>query len=267
VNTKKHFALKLIKDFVVRKFKEKSIQNEVSILERINSMNISTKLYSHSTQGKQWDTLTKRFESKTYLVVELMNSNLFELMKSHNKPLPEEIARNFFKQIVDRMVILHSMNIAHRDLKLENIVVDSDYNLRIIDFGSACPIRDESGNFVSYKEGVGTKDYRAPELNESKTYQADKVDVFTLGVILFSLVKGRPPFFIANKIDKYYKHIQAEDYGSFWEGNTTVTENVKQLINKMLCYKCENRVSIDDIVKSEFYNGKVETDVKLFFTA
>jgi serine/threonine protein kinase len=142
---------------------------------------------------------------------------------------------------------------------LENIVVDKDFNVRIIDFGSASQIRDEKNNRISFKEGVGTKDYRAPELNENRNYTADKIDIFTLGVILYSMLKGRPPFFCASKVDKYYKHIAAEDYGTFWGNSEDISDSAKTLINSMLCYKSANRLSMDELINSGFYRGEVET--------
>ena len=78
---------------------------------------------------------------------------------------------------------MHQRRVVHRDLKLENILVDDKLNLKIADFGFACYKSIDS--LKSYK---GTMTYMAPEIKEGKVYKGTQVDLFSLGVILFIIV-------------------------------------------------------------------------------
>jgi len=84
---------------------------------------------------------------------------------------------------------LNSKRVAHRDLKLENILVDNDLNLKVADFGFAT--YKNISKLQSYR---GTKTYMAPEIKDSKTYDGRQVDIFSVGVILFIIVMGIFPF-------------------------------------------------------------------------
>src|SRR5690606_24844042 len=113
------YALKLIRDLVVKRQGKLAIEREVLCLQKLSDSKISSALHYFSSTGKKWDALTQREETKTYLVIDLMErGDLFDLIASCKKPLPKEIVRFFFKQLVDAMVLLHKKNIAHRDLKL-----------------------------------------------------------------------------------------------------------------------------------------------------
>jgi serine/threonine protein kinase len=95
----------------------------------------------------------------------------------------EEAGRFFAKQMLDSIEYMHSNRTVHRDLKLENILVDDHLNLKVADFG-----------FASYKSidclksYRGTLTYMAPEIKEGKVYKGTQVDLFSFGVILFIIV-------------------------------------------------------------------------------
>lgn len=265
----RYFALKLIRDLVVRKFGKKAIENEIGYLERLNDHDISSRLFHYSFEGKKWDSLTKRYENKVYLVLELMEKGEFFDLRFIKRNFPLKIARFFFKQLVDNLMILYSLNIGHRDMKMENIVVDSEFNLKIIDFGFSTDIFDKAGEKILHKDFVGTEKYRAPELNENKPYHSDKADIFTLGVILFSMLIGKSAFSKSVQSDKFYKYIYRDDFTTFWKmvNDDNITTDAIEIIDEMLRYNFHKRIEIVDILKSRFYNGECESteNVKSFF--
>jgi len=91
---------------------------------------------------------------------------------------------------------VHSKGVAHRDLKPENILLDRKLNVKIADFGFAAPIQGRDGSGF-LKTQLGTQAYMAPEILLKEPYQGHVVDLFALGIILFILYSGHPPFYCA----------------------------------------------------------------------
>lgn len=107
---------------------------------------------------------------------------LFDLCQTMGA-MGEDAGRFFMHQMVDSLDYMHNLRCCHRDLKLENILVDKQLNLKVADFGFACYKSIE--NLKSYR---GTMTYMAPEIKESKAYDGTQVDLFSVAVILFIIV-------------------------------------------------------------------------------
>jgi len=127
-------------------------------------------------------------------------------------PLGEECGKALYNQLVNILQYLESMQIAHIDLKLENIVVDEQMNLKLIDFGFA---QDQNINFLNLHRG--TQSYMAPEIKERLVYNGTKADMFSSGVVLFILVVGNFPFTEARRSDKYYRLLLAGCVTQYWK--------------------------------------------------
>lgn len=148
---------------------------------------------------------------------------------------------------------LHSKGNAHRDLKPENIMLDENYNVKIIDFGFTCNIagRDGSGTNSS---GVGTLGYMAPEIHLKQRYQANAVDLFALGIILFIIYAGHPPFNLAKDNDNHYRLIALQRADLFWKAHSNnkppgfFSDEFKDLITAMLQLQPHMRLCISDII-------------------
>jgi serine/threonine protein kinase len=133
---------------------------------------------------------------------------MYDYVTSSNG-FPESYTRFFFKQLVSALKHIHKSFYCNRDLKLQNIMVDNEYNLRIIDFGFAAKL---NGKLLD--ENLGSKYYYPHEIYFNKLYKGDKADIFSLGCILFIMRTGLPIFDYPSK--KTYKLCRIDsDY--FWD--------------------------------------------------
>lgn len=110
----------------------------------------------------------------------------------------EMLIRTFFRQIAGGLEYLHLKKIAHLNLKLENLVIGKDYELKIE--GMTYSFHDGDNQII----GKGTKNFRAPELRAGKYHNPMNADIFSLGIILFVLKEGRLPYkegVITNELD------------------------------------------------------------------
>ena len=137
---------------------------------------------------------------------------------------------------------MHQKRVVHRDLKLENVLVDERLNMKLADFGFAC-----YKSIDALKSYRGTMTYMAPEIKEGKTYKGTQVDMFSLGVILFIIVQGIFPFKEARKEEYFYSLLlngRIEQYFNKVNGNT-LTEDFKDLILKLFSYDGDKRPTIE----------------------
>lgn len=146
--------------------------------------------------------------------------------------------------MLDVMGYFHGKGVVHRDLKLENILVDEDLNLKVADFGFAT--FKNTKNLKSYK---GTMTYMAPEIKIGKTYDGKQIDVFSTAVILFIIVQGIFPFKEAKKDEYYYNLICKGEFQKYWEktSGSKLSDDFKDLIIKMFSFEGKDRPTVDEI--------------------
>lgn len=131
-------------------------------------------------------------DDHVYLVMEYVaGDNLYGYLKQHkHSRLDEKEAKRIFKQLLTALAYCHRKSIAHRDIKLENILLDDSNNVKLIDFGfSTCIPNDKK-----IKMFCGTPSYMAPEIVNKEEYAGPPADIWASGVLLFALMNGRFPF-------------------------------------------------------------------------
>jgi len=175
--------------------KMKNVRREISILQGVSHPNI-IQLYSAFETIRQvffilFNFLLKIYQ-KIHLVMEYVGkTSLHSFLKSKsNRQLTEQEARAIFTQICSGISYCHSKHIVHRDIKLENILLDDYNNVKIIDFGfSICIDPDKKLNVF-----CGTPSYMAPEIVAKLYYKGAAADVWALGILLYAMLCGRFPF-------------------------------------------------------------------------
>ena len=139
---------------------------------------------------------------------------------------------------------MHARSIAHRDIKLENVLVDTrDMTLKVADFGYAA---QGTQQLSSYR---GTFTYMAPEIKEGQVYDGQKADLFSAGVVLFILVRGIFPFKEARKEEYFYNLLCQGKFSEYWNKVESgyLSAEFRDLMQKMLCYTPESRLTLEQI--------------------
>ncbi|KAL6427363.1 hypothetical protein ACFW04_008725 [Cataglyphis niger] len=178
VPTGKEVAIKIIDKTQLNPGSLQKLFREVRIMKMLDHPNI-VKLFQ-----------VIETEKTLYLVMEYASGGeVFDYLVLHGR-MKEKEARAKFRQIVSAVQYCHQKKIIHRDLKAENLLLDSEMNIKIADFGFSNEFTP--GNKLD--TFCGSPPYAAPELFQGKKYDGPEVDVWSLGVILYTLVSGSLPF-------------------------------------------------------------------------
>ena len=264
-----YFATKVIKKSVADSPKvKKYFHNEIQILKEINHKNIM-KLIE-----------LKQSEENYYLVCELCNGGslhhcINKYLKMYRKPFSEEIVQYLMKQIIKALQYLHSNHIIHRDLKLENILLNfKNQNdkkilnmygaeIKIIDFGFAT----HSNKIDLNKSVLGSplymdpsilKKYTKKEKFDHKNGYDEKIDIWSLGNICYELLTGQRAFetsdikILEEKIDKGVYYIP-----------TTFYKEVVGFLIGMMQYDSSIRLSADELSKHPFLNKNIRHFIRI----
>ena len=192
------------------------------------------------------------FEDKenVYIVMELCpNQTMLELVK-RKKRLTESDTRRYMLQTLDAVRHMHQRNIIHRDLKLGNFFLGKSSEIKIGDFGLACKL---SFDGERKKTLCGTPNYIAPEVLDGKNGHSFEVDVWSIGVVLFTCLVGKPPFETAD-IKSTYKLIRANSYS--FPDRLEISDGAKRLTRRILQTRPELRPSIEEILQDEWFLGQ-----------
>ena len=178
-------------------------------------------------------------------------------MHKRRKAITEPETRYFMRQIVLACQYLHNNKIIHRDLKLGNLFLNDDMELKIGDFGLATKVDFEGER---KKTLCGTPNYIAPEVLNKKGHSYE-VDVWSLGCILYTLLIGKPPFETSCLKDTYAK-IKKNEYTI---PPNKISVQAKNLINHLLQADPNQRPTMDQILNDEFfYSGIFFSEVTHF---
>ncbi|XP_055995271.1 MAP/microtubule affinity-regulating kinase 3-like isoform X24 [Ostrea edulis] len=242
VPTGREVAIKIIDKTQLNPSSLNKLFREVRIMKNLDHPNI-VKLFE-----------VIETEKTLYLVMEYASGGeVFDYLVAHGR-MKEKEARAKFRQIVSAVQYCHQKHIVHRDLKAENLLLDGDMNIKIADFGF-------SNEFVPGNKldtFCGSPPYAAPELFQGKKYDGPEVDVWSLGVILYTLVSGSLPFDGQNLKELRERVLRGKYRIPFY-----MSTDCENLLKKFLVLNPTKRVCLENIMKDRWINmGYEERDLK-----
>ncbi|XP_048525310.1 serine/threonine-protein kinase MARK2 isoform X11 [Dendroctonus ponderosae] len=233
VPTGKEVAIKIIDKTQLTPGSLQKLFREVRIMKMLDHPNI-VKLFQ-----------VIETEKTLYLVMEYASGGeVFDYLVLHGR-MKEKEARAKFRQIVSAVQYCHQKRIIHRDLKAENLLLDSEMNIKIADFGFSNEFTP--GNKLD--TFCGSPPYAAPELFQGKKYDGPEVDVWSLGVILYTLVSGSLPFDGSTLRELRERVLRGKYRIPFY-----MSTDCENLLKKFLVLNPAKRASLETIMKDKWMN-------------
>ncbi|KAK4002071.1 hypothetical protein OUZ56_003927 [Daphnia magna] len=244
IPTGKEVAIKII---------DKTQLNQGSLQKLFREVRIM-KILDHPNIVKLFQVIET--EKTLYLVMEYASGGeVFDYLVLHGR-MKEKEARAKFRQIVSAVQYCHQKRIIHRDLKAENLLLDSEMNIKIADFGFSNEFTPGS----KLDTFCGSPPYAAPELFQGKKYDGPEVDVWSLGVILYTLVSGSLPFDGSTLRELRERVLRGKYRIPFY-----MSTDCENLLKKFLVLNPTKRASLEAIMKDKWMNmGHEEDELKPF---
>jgi len=228
-STGRKVAIKIYEKHRIADYQHKTcVDREIRIMKRIKHGNI-VELYETIDTTRQ-----------LYIIMELIKGeSLYSYTrKKEGRKLEERECMRLFTQIVSGINYCHKQNIVHRDIKMENLLLDDKRNAKIIDFGfSICAVSSQK-----LKIFCGTPSYMAPEIVMKKEYYGPPADVWSLGILLFTMLCGRFPFRGSTEHDLFRSISRCQ-----YTFPTHISSVSKTIINSMLRLKPEHRATSEQL--------------------
>ncbi|XP_063719736.1 MAP/microtubule affinity-regulating kinase 3-like isoform X5 [Symsagittifera roscoffensis] len=201
------------------------------------------KMLNHPNIVKLFEVIET--DNSLYLVMEYASGGeVFDYLVAHGR-MKEKEARAKFRQIVSAVQYCHSKKIIHRDLKAENLLLDHEMNIKIADFGFSNEF--SAGNKLD--TFCGSPPYAAPELFQGKKYDGPEVDVWSLGVILYTLVSGSLPFDGSNLKELRERVLRGKYRIPFY-----MSTDCENLLKRFLVLNPVRRSSLETVMQDRWMN-------------
>lgn len=239
VSNKKTYAGKIIsKSNIIKPSAKNKLKSEIKIHKSLSHPNIVK--FEHYFEDNE----------NVYILLELCKSKTLNELLKKRKILSELEVKYYLFQILNAVKYMHKSKVIHRDLKLGNLFLSASLEIKIGDFGLATRVEYDGER----KHTVcGTPNYIAPEILENKSSgHSYEVDYWAIGVIVYTLLIGRPPF-ETDDVKETYKKINANIYS--FPPHVYISEVAKDFIQKILVTNPSNRLTPDMMLSHPFMNS------------
>jgi len=247
-NVKERYACKIIcKKKAPKDFITKFLARELDIIKKLDHDNV-IRLKS-----------VFDFESRVFIFMEVAdNGDLLSYIKRNGAQKNEE-AKHLFSDLCSGIAYCHSIDVVHRDLKCENLLLSKDGKLKVADFGFARYCTDPStGRRILSRTYCGSAAYAAPEILKGNPYNPKMYDVWSMGCVLFIIVCASMPFDDSNMRKMLRAQIEKRiHFPSRVRGQ--IAESCKKLILRMLEVDITKRATVDQCLRSEWLTASSET--------
>ncbi|XP_071956741.1 uncharacterized protein [Antedon mediterranea] len=229
-------AIKIIDKRLIanRDYVKKNLRREADMMRKLNHANIS-KLYE-----------VLETQNNYYLVMELAEGGEFMRYLCDRRRLSERETRRFMRQLVSAVEYMHQEELVHRDIKIENFLLDSNNDLKVIDFG----LSNVLGPDGFLRTQCGSPAYAAPEIFSSTGY-GTAVDAWSIGVNMFAMLTGELPFNVDppnNMCKLHAKIIEGCVFPDF------LTKDCKDLLSRLLTVDETSRIKLSEVLKHSWMN-------------
>ena len=238
-------AIHLITEQIVavKILEKEKIEDEIDVERIIREIEI-LKAIMHPNIAQMYETYST--VHNIYLMMEYIEGgDLFDYI-TNNSFLPEPIACNIYRQIISVLEYLNQMGISHRDIKPENILLDKEHkNIKFIDFGLSNYCKDKE----LLQSSCGSPCYASPEMLSGKPYRGVTTDLWSSGIVLYSMLVGSLPF-DDQEIQKLYEQIKL---GKFYLPSTLSLEAI-DLLKKLLEVNPKKRITLKQIKEHPWFS-------------
>lgn len=250
VNQNKHnelLACKIInkkkapKDFLLKFF-----PRELDIITKISHPNI---IQTHS--------ILQRGEKIFIFMRYAENGDLLDYLQA-KKAIPELQTKFWCRQLAEGLNYLHSLNIAHRDMKCENILITLHMNVKIADFGFCRYCCNEENHRVLSRTYCGSGAYAAPEVIAGVPYNPKLADNWSLGVIIFIMINGAMPFDDTNLLK-----LKDDQKNRKYKLNKKCSDNAREVINCLLEPDIILRWKMNDVLNSKWIKSGEKSELQM----
>ncbi|XP_026881130.2 serine/threonine-protein kinase 33 isoform X2 [Electrophorus electricus] len=253
IKTQKKWAIKKVNKEKAGRSAVKLLEREVKILKRVN--------HAHIIQ------LEEVFETpqRMYLVIELCEGGELKRLLQNNKRFSEEETRLIIRNLAEATVYLHKQDIVHRDLKLENILVknyrqgenEGMVNIKVTDFGLSVQ-KGGVGSENMLQATCGTPIYMAPEVIDGHEY-SQQCDVWSIGVIMYMLLCGEPPFMSSSE-DHLFEMIKKGELNFSGPTWSSVSDAAKRVLRCLLKVDPAHRITASELLDIPWLRGDTSTN-------
>jgi len=229
------------------KFPRHKILTEIKLMKKLRNHKNIIKLFEY-------------LETETHFCIIMENipgGNLLNIINKMSK-IPEKLSKYIFKQLIEGIKYIQNQGIVHRDIKPDNILIDLNNTIKICDFGVSKEVKQNQ----LLKDSCGTPAFVAPEILLDSPYDPFKCDIWSSGVVLYTMLSGVVPF-RGNNDHELHKCILS---GKFSQLNDISIE-CQDLICKLLEVNPNKRIKIDNILNHKWFKDSCQKDFDLFTNA